>query len=321
MYLSRSIPSLASLGRTVSVVGGLGAAALLALPSLAVANPPDAPLRLRTPHHHVVGAVDTASPTVELSGPSGSAPSNSPTTSAPVPAGNPPPPPGSRTGVVFGDSLLWEAAGPLQGLLRADRINAPIESWGGTAPCDWLQPNGSRPSPIAAAALHHPGVIVLAFSGNAITSCMTSRAGLGSVADLYRRDVGTLVRYLTATGTWVVLVAPPAGIQSDTINPTIRALYAELSATVAGVVLVDGGEFIAPNGRYELTQPCAAFDPAGACHDGRVVVRSPDGHFCPDAPKAVLGVTQACPVYSSGAQRYARSIFGGITKLLDQPTA
>jgi hypothetical protein len=67
------------------------------------------------------------------------------------------------------------------------------------------------------------------------------------------------------------------------------------------------------HGRWTESLTCVAGEPCtgGTDATGAAIntVRAPDGmHFCPAAPEAVLGVTGDCPVWSSGAFRFARAM-------------
>jgi hypothetical protein len=107
----------------------------------------------------------------------------------------------------------------------------------------------------------------------------------------------------------VYLVGAP---QTRAPDDRIVDISRELAAGSSNVEYIDGGTLISPDRTYADTQQCLAGEQCtgpvvdGVQHD---VVRDPDGvHFCP----VLHQPGQACPVYSSGAYRYARTIFEGM---------
>jgi hypothetical protein len=81
-------------------------------------------------------------------------------------------------------------------------------------------------------------------------------------------------------------------------------------ANYAGATVVDGGSLLRRHDtkEYTRTRPCLPFE--GLIHGcdarHRIVVRNPDGgHFCP------VSDFVDCPVYSSGAWRFARNLAKG----------
>jgi hypothetical protein len=75
-----------------------------------------------------------------------------------------------------------------------------------------------------------------------------------------------------------------------------------------GVHYLDAGSSVAPGDTYTRTLPCLDFETSAfGCEDGRIPVRAPDGnHFCPPGADATL--TATCPVWSSGAYRFASAM-------------
>lgn len=196
--------------------------------------------------------------------------------------------------VMLGDSLAHEVSGIVR-FLGAPRRVVP-KFWGGTAPCDWLGANleATRSS-----------VVVISFTGNYSTPCMGDGAGGQlrgeALVARYRADVTALVKRARASGAWVLLVGQPLrapSFEADAEVEGINAVYRELAAQ-RYVAFVDAGGFVERDGQYTDRLPCASFDPV--CDpDGTVVVRGDGVHFCPvDAPSG------ACPVWSSGAVRFA----------------
>ena len=89
--------------------------------------------------------------------------------------------------------------------------------------------------------------------------------------------------------------------------------YAQIAAAdPEHVTYVDAGAAVeGPGGTFARTLPCLIGEPCTGPVVGGVpsnVVRSPDGvHFCP-----VTVVRVSCPVYSSGAFRFADAMVRGL---------
>lgn len=234
-----------------------------------------------------------------------SAPATAPATvpvSSPQTAPTTQPEPSKDRIVLVGDSLAQEAAPYIEHLTPT--MTVVPRYWGGTAPCDWLDDD------LWADA---SSVVVLSFTGNSLTSCMTDDAGRFLADDAlvarYRADLDVLVGRVRAAGARVVLVGQPfrapsfdAEVEVAGINRVLR----DLAAADAGVVYVDAGAAVETvEGRYTERLPCGPFDPV--CDlDGMTVVRGDGVHFCPEAGM------NPCPVWSSGAFRFASAIVGAI---------
>src|SRR5438270_13427366 len=72
--------------------------------------------------------------------------------------------------VLFGDSLAWEAQDYFRFFAGTHGLDARTYVAGGTAVCDFFPE-------MQAEAATHPDVVVVAFSGNSITPCMTGPDG------------------------------------------------------------------------------------------------------------------------------------------------
>lgn len=211
--------------------------------------------------------------------------------------------------VLLGDSIAEETAPYLRPRLGDTKMLE--RSFGGTAPCDWL---GSD----LYADRHR--IVVVSFTGNSLTSCMAGgeegHLHGQALIDKYRTDLTALVSEIQAEGARVVLVGQPPrgpaasnGTVGDLEVAGINAIYTEL-ANAAGVSFVDAGAALeAPDGTFAAELPCRPDeDECGLA--GRNAVRSGDGvHLCP-----VIGPAP-CPVYSSGAFRFADAIANAIEVL------
>jgi hypothetical protein len=213
---------------------------------------------------------------------------------------------------LFGDSLSWEAQPYYTDLVHATGETAlTFDSHGGTAVCDWL----SRMAEVAAAS--HPVAAQLQFSGNALTACMAGSAPPSQAfLDKYRADTLAAIQIFVPTGAHVYLIGAPISRsqQSDPNWDALNRQDAQLAAAdPAHVTYVDAGAAVeGPDHAWVQTLPCLAIEPCiGPVVDGVPSndVRAPDGaHFCPVISGDQNGVIGGCPVYSSGAFRYANAM-------------
>jgi hypothetical protein len=249
-----------------------------------------------------------------------------PTTSASSPA--PGPAPLTRPVVIlYGDSLAWEAEASFVAAFAGEReVQVLTRTWGGTAICDYLDWMRRDAATLA------PGAVVLEFSGNALTPCMKDTAGHGLEGDAYwahyRADAQTAIDIFAPIGTRVFFAGAPISrsqaASGDFHGGMVNAMYAELANAHAGVRYVDAGAAVLDGGRWTATLPCLPGEPCtgGADGVGQAVnlVRAPDGgHFCPAAEEAKQGVVAACPIWSSGAFRYAYAMAQPVLASLSAP--
>jgi hypothetical protein len=214
---------------------------------------------------------------------------------------------------VYGDSLSTQAE-PYFKLLMAseDASNTTFySSLGGTAVCDWL------PRMRTMARTARLEAVLLEFSGNATTPCMS---GVGSYTPAYyakyKADTMAAIALWVPTGAHVFLIGAPVTREQQDAVPHWDALnlqYAQIAAAdpqhvtyVAAGAAVEG-----PGGTYAQTLPCFIGEPCtGPVVHGvpSNVIRSPDGvHFCP-----LERLSTPCPVYSSGAFRFADAMVHGL---------
>ena len=217
--------------------------------------------------------------------------------------------------VLYGDSLSSESQGYFaEYLIRNGVTNVQTRTFGGTALCDYL--DAMRQD---AAALD-PTAVVIEFSGNAFTPCMQNADGTPPTPDQYfdrYRDAATeALRIFAPSGTHVYFVGTPINRHAaETHDPNaglLNHLYASLS-TLGLSTYVDAGAAVLDHGHWTQTLPCLSDEPCEGPTDTNGtptnVVRAPDGgHFCPGAPDAVRGVTNGCPVWSSGAFRFGNAM-------------
>ena len=201
--------------------------------------------------------------------------------------------------ILVGDSLVEQAAPYLQPFFGPKILVRRV--FGGTAPCDWLGKD---------LEIRATSVVVISFSGNSLTSCMTDGAGAQlrgqAVVAEYRLDVTALIAEALYVGAHVLLVGQPVhagSLASNNVVTGINAMYRDL-ASARDVSFVDAGAAVEnPDGSFASTLPCLASEPRCVL-SGRNVVRSDDGvHFCPGS-----GPVGLCPGYASGAFRFAKAI-------------
>lgn len=220
--------------------------------------------------------------------------------------------------VLYGDSLASEAAVHFRNALaEAGVTSVKLQTFGGTAICDWLDRMRTD------AAELRPTAVVVEFSGNALTPCMTDASGRSLADDTpsyhqkYLGDAEAVLEIFAATGTRVYFAGAPITRQAEEsgqIDPGwLNQLYEGIAGSSDDVRYVDSGRSTLLRNRWTATLPCLPDEPCTGGVDAAGtpvnVVRSPDGsHFCPGAPDAQRGVTQECPVWSSGAYRYGNAM-------------
>ena len=231
--------------------------------------------------------------------------------------------------VLYGDSLAWEARDQFTAAFAGlPDVQVTTRTFGGTAPCDWLEHMRDD------AASLRPGAVVVEFSGNALTPCMRDLAGQPLTGDAYlaryRADTETVLDIFEPYGTRVYFAGSPMpdparvpGARGNELN----AMYtAEASSHPTGVEYVDAGAAVLDHGAWTNTLPCVADEPCTGGTDATGqpvnVVRAPDSaHFCPVNKAARAGVTDACPVWSSGAMRFGRAMAAPVTEALSRGLA
>jgi hypothetical protein len=230
--------------------------------------------------------------------------------------------------ILYGDSLAWEAeASFVTAFAGARGAQVLTRTWGGTAICDYLDWMRRDAATLA------PGAVVLEFSGNVLTPCMADAAKQGIDGDpywaRYRADAQTAIDIFAPTGTRVFFAGAPISrsqaTSGDFHGGMVNAMYAEIAKANVGVTYVDAGAAVLDGGRWTATLPCLPGEPCTGGVDGlgRAVniVRTPadGGHFCPAAEEAKRGVVAACPVWSSGAFRYAYAMAQPVLAALAVP--
>jgi len=216
---------------------------------------------------------------------------------------------------LYGDSLSSESQSYFaEFLMRNGVTDVLTNSFGGTAPCDYLDEMRQD------VAAFRPTAVVIEFSGNAFTECMQDANGTPVTGDEFfarYRDAATeALRIFAPSGAHVYFVGTPVSRGTEETrnrnSELLNRLYASLS-TLGLSTYVDAGAAVLDHGHWTETLPCLADEPCAEATDTSGtpanVVRAPDGvHFCPASPGAVRGVTGECPVWSSGAFRFGTAM-------------
>jgi hypothetical protein len=206
----------------------------------------------------------------------------------------------------FGDSLSFEAGPYVQHDFDPSTTNVLLHLYPGTALCDWL------PEIDALAHRAAPDVVVLQFIGNHATRCIATSPDF--VAQ-YGKDLRTAITELRVVGVRAIVV------DAGPITP-IATWWASLVATYRGVVTsfhsrdiiyasaADAG-VEGPRENFVTTLVCLPVEVRyDRCDAGtQIKVRSHDKvHFCPVPLPQAGSKLVACPVYASGAYRFAKGL-------------
>ena len=206
----------------------------------------------------------------------------------------------------FGDSLSFEAGPYVQHDFDPRATDVVLHLYPGTALCDWL------PQIDALTRRTAPDVVVLQFIGNHATHCIASTPNF--VAQ-YGRDLRTAITQLRSVGVRDIVVDAGPVTPIATWWPSLVATYRNVVTSfhsrdiiyaAAADAAVEG-----QRGNFVPTLVCLPVEVRYArCDAGaQIKVRSHDRvHFCP-VPLPLAGTKLvACPVYASGAYRFAKGL-------------
>ncbi len=211
----------------------------------------------------------------------------------------------------YGDSFAFDSAEHAHHLLETGgRLHVVGATFHGVAVCDLL------PQMRADAARYDMFGAVLTFAGNAFTPCMAKANGraLSGRAALrkFEADLTEAVQLLTADGARVYLgTVPTSRIQASfdmNWDRNTNRVVAKVARKHRRVELIDSAATVLDsNGNYTETLPCLEFEPCA--FNGRNLVRESTGiHFCTSGFADVSVGIDTCPVWSSGAFRFAGAL-------------
>ncbi len=219
--------------------------------------------------------------------------------------------PSNYTVGYYGDSFAFDAAEHAHHLLETGgRLQVVGASFHGVAVCDLLP---QMRSDVASQDLF---AAVMVFAGNAFTDCMKKPDGrqLSKRATLkkFETDLQAAVDMFVAEGTRVYLgTVPTSRLQesfgSDWSLATNRVVRRVAKRTARAKVIESAAVVLNADGDYTETLPCLDFEP---CLNGkRNLIRESTGiHFCTSGYEDVAVAIDTCPVWSSGAFRFAAAL-------------
>ena len=213
----------------------------------------------------------------------------------------------------YGDSIAAESFPYFKKAMQTKVSWLAVDrSLPGSSPCDWY-------ARLAAdMRLGTPRIVMIESFGNNISRCQIrngSRANSESNTywQRYQADLNSLVsRVPTDIPVWL---SPAAAARNDLSAGTshkARMLSAMQAVARAhsNVKIVDAGAAVElPGGQYSPWANCLPKEP---CTNqpalGKNILHARDGlHFCPAITNATIALLRHCPVYASGAYRFANA--------------
>jgi hypothetical protein len=209
---------------------------------------------------------------------------------------------------IFGDSLANESGKYWRAMMNeTPGFDATHHSLPGTAICDWFDQMDK------VAADVDPQIVAFQFVGNDILPCMRNPDGsqLSKAEYLrrWRRYTQEAIEKFDSDTTIYLVGAPEMGDHDN----RVYEIFQDLADDYPNTHFVDGGRLVSPHRTFVETLPCLPGEPCrGPVVDGvpNIRVRNIDQiHFCPDPDS----YGKQCPVYSSGAYRFAITLFEATT--------
>ena len=147
--------------------------------------------------------------------------------------------------------------------------------------------------------------------GNAVSTGIQAETYSSDTAAIATYKATTMIRNRVARACDHSVLASAADIRMKTM--AVASVWRRIVRRWDNAKLIDAARVATDKGRCAEFLPCLDDEPCTAVDpdtgEPAAIVRAPDGtHFCPDGQPAVNGVTQACPVWASGAWRFARAI-------------
>ena len=206
----------------------------------------------------------------------------------------------------FGDSLSFQAGPYLMKDFNPSVTNVQLHLYPGTALCDWLAEIDNLTRRTA------PDVVVLQFIGNHSTPCIDRSSDF---VTQYGKNLRSAITQLRSIGVKDIVV------DAGPITPLVKTwstLVAKYRSVVAsfhsrGIIYAAAADAAVegPKGSFVMTLQClpveVKYDKCSAGSQIRVRA-SDDVHFCPVPIPAEGTRLVACPVYASGAYRFAKGL-------------
>jgi hypothetical protein len=209
--------------------------------------------------------------------------------------------------LVFGDSLSWQSSSYLRRDFNPTTTHDYLRLYPGTALCDWF------PEIDKLSTRNPPDVVVLQFFGNHSTKCIATSPDF--VAQ-YGRDLRTAIAQLLALGVKGIVVDAGPTTPIATWRPSLIATYRHVIASFHSkdILYAGSADFAveSPTGGFVTTLQCLPVEVKyHKCFAGSMItVRATDKvHFCPTTQVSKIG---PCPVYASGAYRFAHGLAGAV---------
>jgi lysophospholipase L1-like esterase len=206
----------------------------------------------------------------------------------------------------FGDSLSYEAGPYLKQDFNPSTTDDALHLFPGTAMCDWLGQIDKLTRRTA------PDVVVLQFIGNHLTRCIARSSNF--VAQ-YGKDLGSAISQLRSIGVKDIVVdAGPVTPIATWWTSLVRTYRTEVASFHSRDIIYAAGADAAvesATGGFVTTLRCLRVEVKyHKCVAGsQIKVRANDKvHFCPIPLPAVATKVVLCPVYASGAYRFAKGL-------------
>lgn len=213
---------------------------------------------------------------------------------------------GRQKVLFFGDSLSYEAGPYLKQDFNKRTTDDYLHLYPGTALCDWLGQIDDLTPKTA------PDVVVLQFIGNHRTPCIVKSTDF--IAQ-YGVNLRSAISKLLSIGVRDIVV------DAGPTTP-IFAGWSMMIATYRHVIISFDSRHIlyagaadaaveGPAGSFATTLECLPVEVKfRRCYPGtQIKVRAKDKvHFCPMPVPAEATEVKPCPIYASGAFRYARGL-------------
>jgi hypothetical protein len=206
----------------------------------------------------------------------------------------------------FGDSLSYQAGPFLKQDFNPSTTTSYLHLFPGTALCDWLGQIDRLKTRTA------PDVVVLQFIGNHATHCSTKWSNF--VAQ-YGYDLRWAISQLRKVGVRGIVVDAGPTTPIAPWWPSLVATYKKVIASyhsrdIIYAAAADAG-VESPTGGFVTFMPCLPVEVRyGKCVPGsQIKVRASDKvHFCPVPVPSEANKVDPCPVYASGAYRFAQGL-------------